>query len=223
MKFSQHLVTELKPIWEANHHHPFVQELADGTLDIEKFKFYMVQDYIYLIDYAKLFALGAIKATDLAVEGKFAELLSETLNTEMGLHRSYAKEFGIEEDELENANPTPVTLSYTNYMLSVGQSGGLDKVLVALLPCMWSCNQIGHLLKNTPGSKHHLYANWVAMYSDDEYTDLTNWTIDLLDQITAGKSETELKELTEIFKNTTRYEYLFWDMAYNHQDWPKIK
>ncbi|MBW1606251.1 thiaminase II [Lactobacillus sp. Sy-1] len=223
MKFSEQLVTELKPVWEANHNHPFVKELAAGKLATNKFKFYMVQDYVYLIDYAKLFALGALKANDLTVEGKFAELLSETLNTEMGLHRSYAKEFGIRPQELATANPTPTTLSYTNYMLSVGQSGGLDKVLVALLPCMWSYNQIGKQLVDTPAATHPLYSKWVAMYADDNYTELTNWTIGLLDQVTEGQSKGQLAELTKIFLNTTRYEYLFWDMAYYHRDWPIVE
>ncbi|MEJ6401160.1 thiaminase II [Nicoliella lavandulae] len=223
MQFSDQLITELKPVWQANHNHPFVKELAAGTLPVSKFKFYMVQDYLYLIDYAKLFALGAAKANDLAVEAKFAELLSETLNTEMALHRQYAQQFDISEAELTNAEPTPTTLSYTNYMLSVAQSGGLDKVLVALLPCMWSYNQIGKQLVGTPGANHPLYANWVEMYSDDDYTALTDWTIGLLNQVAAGKNEFEIKELTNIFLNTTRYEYLFWTMAYDHQTWPTIK
>ena len=65
MRFSERLHQKLQPIWRKNHAHPFVKEMGDGTLDQEKFRFYMIQDYIYLIDYSKLFALGAVKGTNL--------------------------------------------------------------------------------------------------------------------------------------------------------------
>ena len=80
MKFSKRLYENVLPIWQKNHAHPFVQGLGDGTLDKNKFRFYMIQDYLYLIEYAKVFALGAVKATDLKTMGKFATLLDSTLN-----------------------------------------------------------------------------------------------------------------------------------------------
>ncbi|RBN40439.1 thiaminase II, partial [Priestia megaterium] len=107
MKFSERLYEKLQPIWRQNHNHPFVQGMGDGTLEKEKFRFYMIQDYLYLIDYAKLFAIGAMKATNVQTMGKFAALLDSTLNEEMSLHREYAKKFEISEKELEKAQPSP--------------------------------------------------------------------------------------------------------------------
>ena len=104
MKFTDRLLEKTLPIWRQNHSHPFVQGIGDGTLDPDKFRFYMVQDYLYLIDYSKVFAIGAVKADDLETMGKFASLLDGTLNTEMALHRSYAERFGISEQELETQN-----------------------------------------------------------------------------------------------------------------------
>ena len=97
MKFTDRLLEKTLPIWRQNHSHPFVQGIGNGTLDQDKFRFYMVQDYLYLIDYSKVFAIGAVKADDLETMGKFASLLDGTLNTEMALHRSYAARFGISE------------------------------------------------------------------------------------------------------------------------------
>jgi thiaminase/transcriptional activator TenA len=221
MKFTDRLLQNLEPIWRKNHSHPFVLEMGNGTLDKEKFRFYMIQDYLYLIDYAKLFAIGALKAADLETMGKFSALLHSTLQEEMSLHRSYAEKFGISVEELENAEPSPTTLAYTHYMLHKAQSGTLAELVAALLPCMWSYWEIGKELSRNPGaSSHELYGEWISMYSSDEFGSLAKWCIDLLNELTEGKSEIELNELEEIFLNTTRFEYMFWDMAYNKQMWP---
>jgi len=220
MKFSERLYEKLQPIWRQNHNHPFVQGMGDGTLEKEKFRFYMIQDYLYLIDYAKLFAIGAMKATDLQTMGKFAALLDSTLNEEMSLHREYAKKFEISEKELEKAQPSPTTLAYTHYMLHVGQSGTLAELVAALLPCMWSYWEIGKELSEKPGANNEFYREWIEMYSSKEFGELATWCINLFDSLTEGKSAAELEKLEEIFLNTTRFEYMFWDMAYNEAMWP---
>ncbi|KKI94006.1 TENA/THI-4 family protein [Bacillus sp. SA1-12] len=221
MKLSQRLYDKVLPIWNRNHAHPFVQKMGNGTLEKEKFRFYMVQDYLYLIEYAKVFALGAVKATDLETMGKFAKLLDSTLNEEMELHRQYAKKFEITDEELETAKPSPTTLAYTHYMLHVSQNGTLAELVAALLPCMWSYWEIGKELKKIEGASEHVfYGEWINMYASDEFGQLATWCIELMDQVAEGKPEAELEKLEEIFLNTTRFEYMFWDMAYNEAMWP---
>jgi thiaminase/transcriptional activator TenA len=221
MKFSERLQEKLQPIWRQNHAHPFVREMGNGTLDEKKFRFFMVQDYLYLIDYAKLFAIGAVKADDVDTMAKFAGLLDSTLNGEMALHRQYAAKFGITEQELEEAKPSPTTLAYTHYMLHVGQNGTLAELVAALLPCMWSYWEIGKELSQVPGAlDHELYGEWVKMYSSEEFGSLAQWCINLFDELTDGKREEELAKLEDIFLNTTRFEYMFWDMSYNEAMWP---
>ncbi|OXS77985.1 thiaminase II [Domibacillus enclensis] len=221
MKFSEQLREKCLPIWRQNHQHPFVTGMGNGTLQADKFRFYMVQDYLYLIQYAKVFALGAVKADDLATMGKFAALLDGTLNEEMALHRQYAARFGITGEELEAAQASPVTLAYTHYMLHAAQNGTLADVVAAVLPCAWSYWEIGKELNQIPGAaEHELYGEWIKMYSSDEFGQLAQWCIDLMDEQAEGKSERERARLEEIFLNTTRFEYLFWDMAYNGEMWP---
>lgn len=221
MKFSERLLEKLRPIWRKNHSHPFVQEMGAGTLDPDKFRFYMIQDYLYLIDYSKLFAIGAVKATELEDMTIFSALLHATMHEEMSLHRQYAARFGITHEELENAEPSPITLAYTHYMLHCGQNGTLAELVAALLPCAWSYWEIGKELNEIPGARdHELYGDWVKMYSSEEFGRTAQWCIDLLDKLSAGKSEAELLQLEKIFLNTTRFEYMFWDMAYNKEMWP---
>lgn len=221
MKFSQRLVEKVVPLWQKNHMHPFVQGIGDGTLEKEKFRFYMIQDYLFLIDYAKLFAIGAVKAKDLVTMGKFAALLDATINEEMELHRQYANRFGISLNELEAAKPSPTTLAYTHYMLHVSQNGTLAELVSSLLPCMWSYWEIGKALNEREGAdEHEFYGEWIKMYASDDFGKLALWCIDLLDELAEGKSESELDTLEGIFLNTTRFEYMFWEMSYNEAMWP---
>jgi thiaminase/transcriptional activator TenA len=181
----------------------------------------MKQDYVYLIDYAKMFAFGSLKARDLETMSKFSELLHSTLNVEMELHRQYAERFGITREELEATEPSPTTVAYTKYMLDTAASGSLAEVVAALLPCMWSYRETGTAFAAHPGSLDHpLYREWILMYSSDEFGALTDWTIGLMDRLAEGLPERELARLESHFVTTSKFEYLFWDMAYRQEEWP---
>ena len=222
MKFSQIIYEKVSAVWQQTHQHPFVIGMGTGDLPVESFIRYMKQDYVFLIDYAKLFAFGSVKARDIETMAQFAKLLDETLNGEMDLHRQYAKRFGITNQQLADTKPTPINLAYTRYMLNVAQSGSLAELVSTLLPCMWSYWEIGKMLEEKfPGSpKHPLYGEWIKMYSSSEFGLLASWLISLLDELAAGMPERELQVITEHFLTTSRFEYMFWDMVYQGDDWP---
>lgn len=222
MKFSQILYENVSEVWQKTHQHPFVVGMGTGELPEELFIRYMKQDYVFLIDYAKLFALGSVKAHDIETMAQFAKLLDETLNGEMDLHRQYANRFGIMNQQLADTKPAPINLAYTRYMLNVAQNGSLAELVSTLLPCMWSYWEIGKMLEEKfPGSlEHPLYGEWIKMYSSSEFGSLASWLINLLDELTDGKPERELKVITEHFLTTSRFEYMFWDMVYQGDDWP---
>jgi thiaminase (transcriptional activator TenA) len=222
MRYSQILYEKVSEVWKKTHQHPFVIGMGNGDLPDESFIRYMKQDYVFLIDYAKLFALGSLKATDLETMAAFARVLHETLHGEMDLHRRYAERFGITNQQLEETKPTPINLAYTRYMLHVAQNGSLAELVSALLPCMWSYWEIGKMLaKNYSDSlEHPLYGEWIKMYSSDEFGSLALWLIDLLDNLTDGKPVRELQIIEEHFLTTSRFEYMFWDMVYQGGDWP---
>ncbi|GAB1528771.1 MULTISPECIES: thiaminase II [Brevibacillus] len=219
--FTDRLRKSVAPIWERVHQHPFVTGLGDGSLPVGAFKYYMKQDYIYLIDYAKMFAIASVKAYDLETSARFAALQESTLNTEMELHRQYAERFGISREELEATEPSFVMLGYTSYMLRVAHQGSLAELVSALLPCTWSYWEIGKRLAQVEGAlDHELYGEWVRMYSSDEFGQLAIWLIDIMNQLAEGKSEQELAKLEEYFVNTSKMECMFWDMSYREEMWP---
>lgn len=219
--FTDRLLNSVAPLWERIHQHPFVTGLGDGSLPVDSFKFYMKQDYIYLIDYAKMFALASSKAYDLTTSAKFAGLQESTLNGEMALHRQYAERFGISREELEATEPSFAMLAYTSYMLRVAHQGSLAEVVSAILPCTWSYWEIGKRLAQVEGAlEQELYGEWVRTYSSDEFGQLAIWLMEVMNELAAGKNEQELVRLEEHFLYTSKMEYIFWEMAYRKEMWP---
>ncbi|MCG7420348.1 thiaminase II [Macrococcus epidermidis] len=219
--FTERIWKRVEPIWSSYLEHPFVKGLGDGTLSNEKFQHWLKQDYVYLIEYAKLMAIGSAKSRDLSTMSTFANLLHGTLFMEMDLHRKFAASFGISSDELEATDSAATNTAYTSYMLNHAQRGGAEHVVACLLACAWSYNFIGKSLAEKGGlSQSNPYHAWVETYSGEEFTDLTNDAIRLMDELTEGKPEAELAELEEIIVKTSYYEYMFWDMCENLETWP---
>ena len=125
-------------IWEACLKHPFVTGIGDGTLAVEKFQHFMLQDYLYLFDYARVFALGVVKARAPELMRTFAANVDAILGGEMKIHRAYMKRLGITEEQVFAVKPALDNLSYTNYMLSVASSGSPMEIVASILACSWS-------------------------------------------------------------------------------------
>ena len=216
MKVSERLYQAALPIWESYYTHPFVKGIADGSLAHEKFAFYMIQDHKYLLQYAKLFALGVIRADKESDMRVFSNLITATLDTENAVHQSYLAKFGITKEKIDN---TPMCLnneSYTNYMLSTGFKGGLAEIAAAVLACSWSYKLIGdYIEKNYPESKQdEFYANWVNTYSSQGFRDSNDVMIAMCDRFSEGFTEQQIQNLENIVINCSKYEYQFWDMAW---------
>ncbi len=219
MSFTDDLEPVAEPIWEAILDHPMVAQLGEGTLDEEPFKYWVRQDYVYLIEYSRVFALGAANAPDLERMGTFAELLDATINTEMDLHREYAAEFGISEADLEATDPSPTTRAYTDFLVRVAATGTFGDLVAALLPCMWGFNETGKRLAASGTPDHEQYAAWVKMYSGEEFTELSEWCKGLMDDVAADASAAERERYTDLFRTSARYEYRFWDAAWRQEEW----
>ena len=113
------LLTAAKEVWDGYHTHPFVAGLKYGDLDTEKFRFYMIQDFWYLMEYTKVFAIGVAKSRSLETMKVFAKYIQAILDGEVNVHNGYMAEFGISREELENTPISQDNRSYTNYMLSI--------------------------------------------------------------------------------------------------------
>lgn len=215
MTVSQRLREAARPIWDRCLTHPFVTGIGDGTLPAEKFQYFMLQDYLYLFDYARVFALGVVKARDAALMRTFAQNVDAILGGEMNIHRAYMERLGISEAQVLAVKPALDNLSYTHYMLSVAERGGPAEIAAAILACSWSYAEIGQTLAKIPGAAEHpFYGEWIQGYASRDYDATNRALIELMDRLAAGAPEEELKYLEEIFVNCSRYELGFWDMAW---------
>ncbi len=195
--------------------HPFVRGIGDGTLDMEKFRYFMLQDYLYLFDYARVFALGVVKARDPDLMRVFAKNVDAILGGEMTIHRAYMKRLGITEEQALSAQPALDNLSYTHYMLAVAEAGTPLEITASILACSWSYAEIGQALAEIPGAADHpFYGEWIRGYAGPDYAATNDALLLLMNDLAKDASAAQLDHLTEIFVNCSRYELGFWDMAW---------
>jgi thiaminase/transcriptional activator TenA len=219
-RFTDHLRALAAPIWEAQHAHPFVRGIGDGTLDVERFIHWVRQDYLFLIAYCRLFGLAAARAPDLVTLTRFADLLQATARDEMDLHRAYAAEFGVTAEALEQTVMTPTTRGYTDFLLRVAATGDFAELAAALLPCMWGFSEIGQALHERGLPAEPRYAKWITMYAAAEFASLADWCRALVDGLATGVDAVGREPMAAAFMTSSRYEYLFWDASYRLERWP---
>lgn len=214
--FTEELRQAAEDIWASYHEHPFVRELGDGTLPLEKFRFFMIQDYLYLFEYARLFALGVAKSGGRKWMRMFSGMEHSTLDGEMNIHRSYMQRLGITEEELDATKVSLANLSYTNYMLAVGYRGDALDILTAVLACAWSYREIAAeiLRRNPEAAGHELYGEWIRGYVSEGYRTIVEENLAGVNELAMGITEERRQYLKEVFVNCSRYEAGFWDMAY---------
>ena len=217
MKLSEILYNSVADIWNSYNEHPFVKGMENGDLDLEKFKYYMIQDYLYLLDYSKIFALGVVKAQDEETMRIFAGLVNSTLNCETSIHKKYMERLNITKEEVEDAEMSLANTSYTNYMLWVSQNGDILDLAVSVLSCSWSYKVIADKINNNEKAKENeFFGEWIKGYIAEEYAEENQKIIDLVDRLGEGCSNKKIEYLKTIFINCSKYEYMFWDMAYNN-------
>ncbi len=207
--------------WRDYIEHQFVQQLGDGSLAPEAFQHYLKQDYLFLIQFARAFALAAYKSPTLSDLRQAKDGLQAIVDTELGLHIGYCREWGISEKELANLPEARATLAYTRYVLDTGNRGDLLDLHVALSPCMVGYGEIANWLnsrKATVRGDANPYDAWIAMYESEEFQDAMQAEIRWLDERLADVSPGRFEQLTRIFRDATRLEIDFWDMGLTLSD-----
>jgi thiaminase/transcriptional activator TenA len=199
-------------IWEAQHAHPFVQGIGDGTLEVERFRHFVRQDYVYLTEYARLLSLACARAPRLEWMHRFAELAESTLGNEMEMHRRFAAEWAISAEELEHERATPTTRAYTEFLLRTATLGDFAELVSALLPCMWGYAEVGRALAHR--ARGNPYGAWIEMYASPEFGAQADWCRAITDEVAAGLDDTGRARMLEAFLQSSRHELAFWDMAW---------
>jgi thiaminase/transcriptional activator TenA len=221
MSFSQELRRKAQNIWDAQLTHPFVVALGNGTLPERKFKYYILQDARFLGDLARIFAAGAQRAPDAESGLRFAKLVEETIVTERGLHETYGKRWKMTPDEMHAVPMAPTTYAYTRHMLAVAATGSAAEITVVGLPCAWIYCVVGnHLLKNGPPPPDHPYRDWLNLYASPEFAAVQEWMRAKVDLWVKDAGAAEKRRMEDAFVISSRYEWMFWEMAWNEEQWP---
>lgn len=221
IRFSEHLLAGSETVRLAVLQHPFVKGIGDGSLPLERFRYYVMQDYVYLIDYARVLALGSARAPNLEDMAWFARLLDETLNTEMSLHVGYCARLGITEQELKGTRPGPTTVAYTRFLLSTAYQGTFGELAASLMPCQWGYWEIGdHLARQGEPEGQPLYCEWIRMYSSPEFQKLAEDLRGIVDMAADRAGAAERVDMERAYTTALRHEYLFWNAAYRMEGWP---
>lgn len=203
--------------WRAQLEHPFVEGIADGSLPVERFRHYVAQDYLFLVDYGRLLAIGAARAPDLPTMRRFAELTQAILVTEMDLHRGFAAEWGIDESALLETEPTAATRGYVDFLLRTAALGDFAELAAALLPCMWSYAEIGAAIDARraagacdPGP----YAAWVDTYASAEFQELAAWCRGLVAELGDAAPPAQRDRMLAAFAAAAAHEVAFWQASW---------
>lgn len=221
MGFSEQLRKENKHIWDAILGQPFVLELGAGTLPLEKFTYYVKQDYLYLIDFARCIGLATSKAEGVEDMRSWAEMMGGCLNYETERLESLSEALGVTPGEISQTRKSPTNEAYTNHILKVAYEGSMGENVAALLPCMWTYVDVGEVLAEIGGYKGHpIYEEWCEAYTASEYINLVEVYHNLVDQ-SAERAGIAVKDrMRRHFRLSMRYEYMFWEMAYRMEEWP---
>ena len=218
VKLSERIYERAKALWPRYLTHPFVTEMADGTLPKEKFRYYMVQDYLYLRDYVKIFAAILQKTDDFEqirfLSGEMANTIDETFRT----HLPYMKRLGVTEKEIADARPHIDNSAYSHYMLCEAQAGDVLTGLVTLLNCSWSYAVYiaGQMVERCPRPRTMRTTKRVVrgLRVSEEYRQTNQALIDRIDALAEVIDEKKAQRLCEIFGNCCLFDLRFWDMVY---------
>jgi thiaminase/transcriptional activator TenA len=192
--------------------HPTVRGIADGSLDERSFRAWLAQDYLFLLDYVRLFALAAARAPDAETLGRLVDLAHSTFHEELSLHRAYAAGFGLGEEELEATAKSPACAAYTDFLLRTAALGEFEELLAALLPCMWGYSELGRALAAGGLPAEPRYRQWVETYADPAFAELARWCAELLDRSSDGLPPDRLARCERAFVAGLEHELAFWDV-----------
>lgn len=217
--FAQRMRKAADLVWEEGYQQPFIRELGEGTLQRERFAFYLLQDFRYVNDYARVHALGLAKTTDPEIMAFMLKVQNGALQVETEVHRSYSASYGITEEQMNNVRQSAFARAYTSNILSIAYGKDILDILVAVLPCAWVYADYGYRLaaEFADTLDDNPYKSWVDMYKTDEFWQDSVWLLDHIEKLVADASEERKRELIDIFVTGVENEYMFWASAYDMQ------
>lgn len=203
--------------WQAYIQHPFVAGISEATLPVEAFSYYLKQDYLFLIHFARAWGLAVYKSRDMTELRHSLDNLKTIVDTEMGLHVDYCRAWGIDQEQLQNLPEAQETLAYTRFVLDCGHRGELLDLHVAMAPCLIGYAEIADWIGARPQTVtiNNPYQAWIDMYRDEDYQEAALQERAWLDERLAEVSPGRFAQLITTFRDATRLETAFWQMGLN--------
>ena len=218
MKFTESLWCSIGDVYEKILGHPFILGLTEGTLEEEAFRFYVIQDALYLRDYARGLALLGARAPKDQWLMMFSGHARDVIAVERALHESFFKDWQMDDQDVYSTPMAPTNLLYTSYLLRTAYERPFPEILGCFLPCYWVYWEVGKELERR-GSAKELFRRWIQTYSSKEYASIVRQVLDVMDEAAKGLKEDDLSLIRNHFRVTSKLEYLFWDMGFHKQTW----
>jgi len=217
--FTNELWRSITSIYNQILAHPFLRGLTDGTLSEERFRFYVLQDAVYLRDYARALSLAGVRSPDVSALVMFNRHSAGAITVERSLHEGFLEGLGVAREEAEATKASPTTLAYTSFLLKTAALGDYPEVVGAVLPCYWIYREVGKALLER-GSPNPRYQKWIDTYGGEEFGKLVEAVLNLTDGVCEDLNPSQKARVAEAFVVTSRYEWMFWDAAWRLEGWP---
>jgi thiaminase/transcriptional activator TenA len=216
---STELWSRIEGIYAQILEHPFIEGLADGSLDRDAFRFYVVQDAHYLREYARALSVCAARAPSEDDIAMFNHHAAGAIDVERELHEGFFRDLDVSARELAATPMAPTNLAYTSYLLAVVHGGSFAEALGAVLPCYWIYWEVGKALLER-GSPDPLYQRWIDTYGGEPFAAIVRAVLDLTDRVGGQLADGESERMARHCVQTSRYEWMFWNMGYHLEAWP---
>lgn len=217
--FTNDLFQRIDHIYRCILAHPFVRGLTDGSLPEDAFRFYAVQDALYLREFARGLSLLAAQAPHDDTSIMFNDHAKNAIVVERALHGSFFATWNLSSQAIYNTPMAPNNVLYTSYLLRIAYERPFHEGLGAFLPCYWIYWEVGKALE-AQGSPLPMYQQWIDTYAGDAFADVVRQVLALMDGVADTLTEGQRERTAEHFVMTSRFEYMFWDMGYRQQSWP---
>ena len=216
--FSDGLFQSIEGIYRSILVHPFLTGLTDGSLSLDAFRFYAIQDALYLRDFSRGLSLLAAKTNDDQTSIMFNDHAKNAIVVERALHGSFFAEWNLTPQHVDATPMAPNNVLYTSYLLRTAYDRPFHEALGAFLPCYWIYWEVGKALEQC-GSPVEIYQRWIGTYASETFADVVQQVIAVMNRTAASLTEAEQARVTERFVMASRFEYMFWDMGYRQQAW----
>jgi thiaminase/transcriptional activator TenA len=201
-------------ILEAIKKQSFITELLQGTLSEEIFQFYIHQDVLYLQEYKKVLAMVGLKCTQASEMHFFLEAATEVVAVENEMHQLFLK------NEWTNKEASPACELYTSYLTKMAGNYSVAEGLAAVLPCFTIYQEIGaYILANQKNKKDNPYQNWIQTYGGEEFSKSVMQAIQITNNYALKASDETVQKMNNAFKKSSKLEWMFWESAYNKEQW----